>query len=207
MADNLQEIQNVPNIWTQTYSGLALDLENPSIESINIIDIIHGLANNCRYSGQCARRYSILEHVLNVCKLLQQWEPENYQLHWDGLHHDNAEAYIVDLINPVKVLCPDYKILESRLDEVIAKKFEISYPIDPKVRKADLVVLDIERKVLFKQRYNWKLPYNSDNELGVKQISIPKMEPFVGKLKTAFVKQFNNLSKKLDKKFGPVSWG
>lgn len=193
---SINEIQDVPTNWTQTYSGFTLDLDDPKEEQINIIDICHGISHVCRYSGQCQRFYSVLEHVLNVYKLLKIWEPTNYQLQLNGLLHDSAEAYITDLVNPVKILCPQYKTLEVKLEAVIAKKFKISHT-DPMVRKADLVVLDFERKMLFNKRFNWKLPYDYMEEPGTESLWISESVPKSNLLKLEFMEIFHSLTNKL----------
>lgn len=49
-------------VWIQTYSGKKFEPLNPSIDSIDIIDIAHSLSMICRFNGHSQRFYSVAEH-------------------------------------------------------------------------------------------------------------------------------------------------
>jgi hypothetical protein len=53
-----------------TYSGGVLDLEAPTSEMIRIEDIVQGLSNTCRFSGQVEEFYSVLQHAMLVASLV-----------------------------------------------------------------------------------------------------------------------------------------
>jgi 5'-deoxynucleotidase YfbR-like HD superfamily hydrolase len=85
--------------WMQTFSGVHFYPFNPKPEDVRIEDIAHALSNICRFSGHTRKFYSVAQHSVLVCRalagesaLLQRW----------GLMHDAAEAYINDLIRPLK---------------------------------------------------------------------------------------------------------
>lgn len=100
-----------------TYSGKMLDLSDIRPEAIDIKDIAHALSQLCRFSGQCRSFYSVAEHSIRVCGLV----PDEHKL--AALLHDASEAYLGDVIAPIKQMLPAYKKLEDELMAVIANKF------------------------------------------------------------------------------------
>src|SRR5579872_2947230 len=82
--------------WIQTASGLEFPLFEPRLDAINIEDIAHGLSMICRFTGQCARFYSVAEHSVHVSHLVPREDAA-----W-GLLHDAAEAYLGDVASPLK---------------------------------------------------------------------------------------------------------
>ncbi len=91
----------------QTHSGIAWNLLDPDPESVRIEDIAHALSNQCRYNGHCKEFYSVAEHSVRVASCL----PPKHQL--AGLLHDAAEAYIGDIVRPLKPLLRDYRAIEE----------------------------------------------------------------------------------------------
>lgn len=144
----------------ETYSGRYLDLQNPDPRIITLNDIAHGLAYTCRYSGQCGDFYSIAQHAVMVARhLANQGEPVIVQL--GGLHHDDAEAFLGDVVRPLKsLLQPQYGELSDRMDEAIAEAFGGLWPADglsvPQVKAADNWALMVEAwRLLPSKGKNW----------------------------------------------------
>lgn len=128
-----------------TAKGLEIDLENPSPEVIDIEDIATGLANLCRFGGQVNRFYSVAEHCCYMSQLMDR-------LHGIyGLMHDAHEAYLGDVISPLKQLInPHYKILTQRFDKAIYTRFELKPTPEIKkfVNQYDRVLFIEERRYL-----------------------------------------------------------
>jgi hypothetical protein len=59
-----------PLTAVETGSGLSLDLAQPSVSQISVIDIVHSLAMTPRLLGAVNNRYSIAQHVLHMFDLL-----------------------------------------------------------------------------------------------------------------------------------------
>jgi hypothetical protein len=59
--------------------------------------------------------------------------------------HDAAEAYICDIPRPLKLLLPGYKVLEARVEAVIADRFGLASLSDPRVKVLDDRILQDER--------------------------------------------------------------
>ena len=128
--------------WTQTISGIAFDLDNPEPSMIDLHDIAHALAHQCRYAGHTRQFYSVAEHSVFVSRYVP---PEDAA--W-ALLHDAAEAYVTDLPQPVKRMLPDYAAIEERVMRIIAQRFGLSWPMPSSIKAADSRILMDERRNL-----------------------------------------------------------
>jgi hypothetical protein len=106
-------------------SGEILDIFNPNPINIDLIDIGWGLANQIRFGGQCLFPYSVGQHSV----LLSRMVPEH--LAAVALMHDAAEAYVGDIITPLKKLMPEFEVAEHKILRVVFEKFSTFYhPLD-----------------------------------------------------------------------------
>ena len=108
-----------------TFSGKRLHPLDPRPEEITIEDIAHGLANTCRYGGQCQFYYSVGTHSLYVSRELADHGPE-MQLY--GLFHDAAEAYITDIPRPLKRELDGYDGIEQDILSAVWDHLSLSRP-------------------------------------------------------------------------------
>ena len=137
--------------WIQTVSGKRVDLSNPNLETIDILDIAYALSQICRYTGHSNKFYSVAEHSIRVSQIVS---PE-LRLH--ALLHDASEAYIQDISRPLKNLIPAYKKLEDNLSEVIFAKW-LKHRDEAVVKKADYILLATEGRDLMRNTEGWYLP-------------------------------------------------
>lgn len=140
--------------WIQTYTGKAFDLINPQPDMIDIVDIAHALAHQCRFMGHTREFYSVAQHSI----LVSQQVPPEHAL--EGLLHDAAEAYCVDLAAPIKRL-PDlegYCRYEKLVRGVAAIKFGLAPELPREVVVADMRMLMTEAKLLHKTPQDWGVP-------------------------------------------------
>jgi hypothetical protein len=86
--------------WLQTFTGKLVDVLNPTPEMVDVQDIAHALSMTCRYGGHCRDFFSVAEHSLLVEEL--GMNGVTTQLKLGLLLHDAAEAYIGDIVTPVK---------------------------------------------------------------------------------------------------------
>ena len=128
--------------WSQTYSGRLFFPLEPRPADIDIVDIAHSLALQCRFNGHCRPFYSVAEHSVRVSRILGGAERL-----W-GLLHDAAEAYISDLPRPLKATAPGFRAAEDRLLEVIVTRFGLEWPMPAAVAQADDVLLATEMRDL-----------------------------------------------------------
>lgn len=133
-----------------TRSGRQVSLLNPQYSQIDIGDIAHGLAYQCRFNGQTSRFYSIAQHSLMVASIL----PNHLKL--AGLLHDAAEAYVGDVVQPLKVLLPDYQMIENRFTQAIGQRFNVDLEHHLEVKQADLIALATEKRDLLpREKCTW----------------------------------------------------
>lgn len=137
--------------WMQTYTGQAFDPMHPDPSKIHIEDIAHALAMNCRYAGHVKRFYSVAEHSYHISHAVS---PQNAL--W-GLLHDASEAYIADIVRPVKHRMPEYREIERGLMWAICKKFDIGQLQPDEVSDADLrIVIDEKTLLLSPEPAPWQ---------------------------------------------------
>lgn len=130
----------------KTNSGIKFNIEYPTPEMVDINDIATALGMICRYNGQIPTFYSVAEHSVKVAEwLIGNGHPE---LALEGLMHDAAEAYIGDIVRPMKLM-PDFAViyneLEVGVERAIGDKFNLTlWPMNPHVKEADKAVYEWE---------------------------------------------------------------
>jgi hypothetical protein len=94
----------------------VIDLDKISSHDITLIDIAVSLARQSRYLGHTRYVYTVAQHSVIVSRAC----PGSIARH--GLLHDAAEAFIGDIVRPVKMRIPGDVIvdLENRVLSVIA---------------------------------------------------------------------------------------
>jgi hypothetical protein len=128
--------------WMQTFTGRQFYPLDPRPEDIDIIDIAHALSMQCRYNGHVQRFMSVAEH----CVLMSRVVAPEHAL-W-ALLHDATEAYVGDMIRPLKLHMPEYRAVEDRVMLAIAAAFDIDPDMPPEVKIADSRILLDERAAL-----------------------------------------------------------
>jgi len=113
-----------------TYSGLFVDPLNIEPKDIKLVDISHALSNLCRYNGHVNGFYSVAQHSVIVA---QQFK--DMQLRKWGLFHDASEAFLGDVVAPLKH-CGHYDFYleaEEILMKAVAERFELEWPMPEEV--------------------------------------------------------------------------
>ena len=98
----------------------------------------HHLAKLERYNGAGQWPYSVGQHSLHVAEAL----PRAYKL--QGLLHDATEAYLGDVVSPLKVMLPKYRKIEQNVMRAICRRFEITFPRPDIIKRADQAVMAAE---------------------------------------------------------------
>ena len=147
----------------QTHSGRLINLRNMVSSDVNIQDIVHGLSAIRRFNG---RGLTVLQHTLSMFDYTRTnyKGAERYKVLCAVLVHDLAEAYIGDIIQPVKAAVPQISGLEQLVQYAILHKllccgcsdrFEVPSYLLPKstlelpVKYIDSLALAAEYKLLF----------------------------------------------------------
>ena len=144
--------------WIFTNSGTRVFLANPTVDSISLDDIAHGLSNLCRFNGQCNKFYNVAEHSTHVASVVMR-ATGDADLARAALMHDSPEAYLGDMTRPLKDIDIIYKILEGRFEQVIQARFSLEIPFhDKRIKRADYDVFFAEMDTLFDFNYEaWNL--------------------------------------------------
>jgi uncharacterized protein len=136
-----------------TYTGRTLNLLDPQPGLIELADIAHALAHQCRFNGHTRAFYSVADHSIRVATQLPA------PLRLSGLLHDATEAYLGSAIQPVKRLLPGFCALEQALWMAIAQRFGLPAVLPVAVKFADRVLLATERRdLLMKTGEAWATP-------------------------------------------------
>jgi hypothetical protein len=129
--------------WTQTWSGVAVDLDDPDPRTILVQDMAHQLARINRFNGATRFPYSVAQHSV-LCALAA---PAGFSL--EALMHDGHEYVFGDLASPVKALIgPACKAAEERIQKAVAWKWRLPFPTSEEVKETDVRMLWTEHLAL-----------------------------------------------------------
>lgn len=165
--------------------GRVFDVLNFKPEDVRIEEIAASLSRICRWGGRCKQFYSVAEHSVFVS---QQSDPP-YRL--QGLIHDATEAFVGDMVRPIKELLPMYQAIENSVWQAIATKFGVDPVIHPSVHKADDAVLVAEWYQLMESPFG--VPQWVYDLPPAAKITVQGLPPKVAEKQ--FMKVFNQLVK------------
>jgi hypothetical protein len=154
--------------WMQLYSGEPFAPAEATPDQIHITDIAHALGMVCRYAGHCRRFYSVAEHSVLLSHTV---DPEHAL--W-ALLHDATEAYIGDIVRPLKHQMPGYLATEARLALVVAIKFGLPGAIPEQVVEHDTRIVVDERQALMSP---CRLPWPMIEEYAPLGVTITGWDP------------------------------
>lgn len=165
----------------QTFTGRKFFPLDPRPEDVDIRDIAHSLAMQCRYNGHSTAFMSVAEHCVLISHVVSS---ENAL--W-ALLHDATEAYVGDMIRPLKIDMPEYRRAENIVMDAIADHFDINPVMPEEVHEIDTRILLDERATLFDAPAgDWRVP---GEPLG---ITIPCWSP--AEAERTYLERFNQLT-------------
>lgn len=130
-----------------TASGAGVDLLNFTPNMVYIGDIAQSISLICRYNGHIPTFYSVAEHSWRVSRWLEE-QGYNKEIQLTGLLHDAAEAYVGDMVRPLKRV-PEvggiHQVMEDKISKVIHSVLGGIHPHPEPVHEAD------------KQVYYWEV--------------------------------------------------
>lgn len=115
----------------KTITGQYVDVGNASTDTIDIADVAWGLGRIIRFNGHITADYTVAHH----CLLMSHYVEREFAL--EALLHDAAEAYMGDIIYPVKALLDEQTDgLASRLENrLLAVVIDALAPEGHKIRE------------------------------------------------------------------------
>jgi len=134
----------------RTYSGKTFDLINPLPEMVDIRDIAQGLAYKAHFAGQSEHYFSIAQHCLLVCDLLPESFKADQKLMMLALLHDASEAYIGDMIKPLKVHLPAFVLVEDKIMKAVCEKYRLDQDRLKELKTYDIQAQQMEYDNFYK---------------------------------------------------------
>jgi 5'-deoxynucleotidase YfbR-like HD superfamily hydrolase len=122
----------------RTFTGLYVNIFDPTPDMFCLEDIAHSLSQQCRFAGHLPEFYSVAQHSVHCSNVVE----DKYKV--AALLHDASEAYLLDIPRPIKSWLTNYRSIEDTLMEVIAKKFGFKYPLDEIIKTTDKLALEFE---------------------------------------------------------------
>lgn len=140
-----------------TYSGIRMNPVQPQKDDIDIKDIAHALSLVCRGGGHVTHFYSVAQHCL-VCAEEAGLRGHSLRVQLGALLHDGSEAYMSDLVRPVKEQIPQYRTIENRLIDTIWEAFVPGEPLTEEerriIKEIDDDVMSWDMKILLGDEIN-----------------------------------------------------
>lgn len=182
-----------PKYRLMTFTGREVDLLTPTADMICIEDVAHGLSMQCRYNGQIEKFMSVAEHSMIVATGVEAAGGDRFE-QLCGLMHDAHEAYIGDMLQPMKEmpgLGDAYKALEEDWIEVVEEKFDLwAKPVTRRlVHRSDMNSASTEMRDLTTYEKDVWQSVGKPSEARLLQTMLPEQA------ETAFLLIFNLLQK------------
>lgn len=181
--------------WMLTYTGRQFFPFAPRAADVDLHDIAHALANMCRYAGHTRQFYSVAQHAVLVSNTIfrdacrRVADPDSHEVkltaadnlaeRW-ALLHDAAEAYLQDVIRPLKKCMyfdrpanPGWpnsffhvNEVEEKVERAVAERFGFAWAdverVASVVKAADNALLMTERRDLMSDKgpawHKWAEP-------------------------------------------------
>lgn len=105
-----------------TFSKVRFTPLNPKKEDILVDDIAHALSLMTRANGHFPEFYSVAQHSIFCCEEALVRGYSN-RVALACLLHDASEAYMADIIRPVKKYLSEYLEIEEKLQTFIYRNF------------------------------------------------------------------------------------
>lgn len=153
----------------ETRSGMFIDVSEPDPRTVRLRDLACSSSRVCRFGGHTSRFYSVAEHAV-LCSRYAEFQGWDVRTQLACLHHDAAEAYLGDIVRPLKpLLGPPYRELTELMDVAIIKALKLPFSVEAlhsaQVKEADNWALMNEARYFLPSRgeewhnqtHNWEL--------------------------------------------------
>ena len=159
-----------------TYNKKIFDPWHMTTNDVDIRDIAHALSLLCRGCGHVKFFYSVGLHCLNCANeaISRQYEPK---IQLACLLHDASEAYISDIIRPVKSKLLEYQQLENKIINTIYEHFNLQLNTEDlkKVKAIDDDMLKNEMHIIFSTCLLDNIPKLASNPI-IEELPFKKVE-------------------------------
>jgi hypothetical protein len=128
-----------------TYSGIVVDLANPTVDMIDLLDITTAIAQVNRWAGQTTFPISIAAHSVMLFEECYRNISQDAKDLAACLLHDGDETITGDYVGPAKALVKGSKELSDRLNRTIFERFGLPWPMPSWLKEIDQRVRIDER--------------------------------------------------------------
>lgn len=146
--------------WMCSFTGKRIYPLDPQYDDIDIVDIFHSLSSIARFNGHADWTYTVGEHSTMMFDHLmaelglsqsddaRKWSEDHRRLLRTCLLHDASEAYLCDLVRPLKhsPLMSFYRALEEDWSRTISMKHDLIFPLPEVIKRHDNMALLAERR-------------------------------------------------------------
>lgn len=136
--------------WIATASGKMWSIEHPHPADVLLDDLAWGAARQCRYGGQIRTDleiYAVTEHQTKMTWwAIREGRAETLEQGLAILLHDASEGIYGDMVTPLKLLLPEFRVKEDQAQAVITTAFGLS-PENTAMSKAELKEIDIRIRI------------------------------------------------------------
>lgn len=136
--------------YLTTGSKIHLTPLSPKKEQLLIKDIAHALSFMTRANGQFPEFYSVGQHSIHCMEEARE-RGCTKRVQLACLLHDGSEAYMADIIRPIKKHLPAYLEIEEGLQGAIFEKY-LGTPLTEKEREQ---VREVDDALLYYEFYHY----------------------------------------------------
>lgn len=134
-----------------------IDLNDIPQFMFNVKTIMKTLDNINRFNGRGIYQVTVLQHSWYVSQIVKMIGCNDYFI-MGGLCHDFSEAFVGDMIRPVKDMCPDFALVEREVQHQIGANMPSGAIFSSEVREADMIALRFEAAYCGFDVTYWDLP-------------------------------------------------
>lgn len=151
-------MKKLDSIEVGLFKGKLTDINNIKADKLDVAEMARTLQRIPRYNCHSDFEWTVGQHSLLVAKILED-KGQSLEVQLAGLLHDASEAYINDVIRPIKVYLKEYFKYENRVEDAILSKFGLKGLETYAYREADNLALYAESAKLIGLNNDWVKTY------------------------------------------------
>lgn len=137
--------------------GHYVNLIDPDPDTLDLVSVASALSKMCRYGGHTPQFYSVAEHSVLCVALAREDGFDDPDFLRSILMHDAAEAYTGDCVKPLKVILPDFQVVERAMEAAVAERFGVDFTFHHQgIKRYDNLMLVAESKLFWPNDSDWE---------------------------------------------------
>lgn len=157
--------------YIHLFSGRRYYYNDPERNDVILEDLLWGISNIPRFTGQAGKDYDVLRHSWVCWKVALIDSPNSWDFPIGCMFHDLTEGVMGDVNSPLKKMLPDYRKLYNTHEKFLIERFKLPNWVEiDKVKITDRFVGDVEGEYFLKGWEPWH---------GAKEPRVAKMREVV----------------------------